>query len=499
MALTDATSVHDVSLNTDLYEFTMAQGYWDAGLVDMQSCFTVFFRSNPFDGGYAIACGMSQIAELVENFSFDDSTINYLASLKAPAGGAMFKPGFLDYLRAFRMHVDIWAVPEGDVVFPREPIVRVQGPLIDCQLLETALLNTVNFQTLLATKTARVVSAAQGRPVFEFGLRRAQGYDGGLSVARASYIGGAGATSNLLAGKIYNIPVFGTHAHSWVMSFPSQLDAFRAYAQSSPYNCVLLLDTYDVNLGIQDAITVAHEMEARGEHLLGVRLDSGDLAKLSKRVRQAFDQENLSYVKISVSNDLDEFTIQSLLAQHAPIDSFGVGTKLATCDPQPALGGVYKLTAIRNSSADTWTPTIKLSEMAYKRTIPGIQRILRFVDSNNNLVGDMIATECGVSNTPSHMVDVLDDLVSYKLHNTTCYELLEQIVKLGQRCKEPDSLEVARARSLDAQAHLDPAIRRFLNPQVYPVGLEPRLSELTRELVQSHAATQSSCDQTRRR
>ena len=262
---------------------------------------------------------------------------------------------------------------------------------------------------------------------------------------------------------------------------------------------MLLLDTYDVNLGIQDAITVAHEMEARGEHLLGVRLDSGDLAKLSKRVRQAFDQENLSYVKISVSNDLDEFTIQSLLAQHAPIDSFGVGTKLATCDPQPALGGVYKLTAIRNNSADAWTPTIKLSEMAYKRTIPGIQRILRFVDSNNNLVGDMIATECDVSNAPSHMVDVLDDLVSYKLHDATCSELLEQVVKQGMRCKEPDSLEVARARSLDAQAHLDPAIRRFLNPQVYPVGLEPRLSELTRELVQSHAAIQSSCDQSRRR
>ena len=246
MSLTDRTKPSDVSLNTDLYELTMAQGFWESGMADSYACFNAFFRENPFNGGFAIACGTGQIADLVENFRFDDEDIAYLSGLKAPGGGNLFKQGFLDYLRDFRMHVDVWAVPEGDIVFPREPMVRVQGPVIDCQLIETALLNLVNFQTLVATKTARVVRAAEGNPVSDFGLRRAQGPDGGLAVARASYIAGASSTSNILAGKIYGIPVFGTHAHSWVMAFPTELDAFRAFAASSPKNCVLLLDTYDV-------------------------------------------------------------------------------------------------------------------------------------------------------------------------------------------------------------------------------------------------------------
>ena len=257
MSLTDRTKPTDVSLNTDLYELTMAQGFWESGLVDTQATFNAFFRENPFGGGYAVACGMGQIPELVENFVFDDEDINYLASIPAPGGGSMFKPAFLEYLRNHHLDLTIHAVPEGDVVFPREPMVRVQGPLIDCQLIETALLNLVNFQTLVATKTSRVVRAAEGHPVSDFGLRRAQGPDGGLAVARASYIAGASSTSNLLAGKIYSIPVFGTHAHSWVMAFPTELDAFRAFAKSSPKNCVLLLDTYDVHQGIKNAITVA--------------------------------------------------------------------------------------------------------------------------------------------------------------------------------------------------------------------------------------------------
>ena len=257
MSLTDRTKPTDVALNTDLYELTMAQGFWESGLADTQACFNVFFRENPFGGGYAVACGMGQIADLVENFVFDDDALSYLGSLPAPGGGKMFKQGFIDYLRDFRLHVSVWAVPEGDIVFPREPMVRVEGPIIDCQLMETALLNLVNFQTLVATKTARVVQSAQGHPVSDFGLRRAQGPDGGLAVARASYVGGASSTSNVLAGKIYGIPVFGTHAHSWVMAFPSELEAFRAFAKSSPKNCVLLVDTYDVKKGIQNAITVA--------------------------------------------------------------------------------------------------------------------------------------------------------------------------------------------------------------------------------------------------
>lgn len=482
MALTDCTHKDDVSLNTDLYELTMAQGFWDSGLAAAQGCFSVFFRTYPFSGGYAIAAGIGQVASLVENFAFSEEHIDYLSQLKAPGGGALFKKAFLDYLKNFKMNVDIWAIPEGELAFSREPMLRVEGPLIDCQLLETALLNTVNFQTLLATKTARVVSAAQGHPIFEFGLRRAQGPDGGLTAARASFVGGAAATSNLLAGKVYDIPVFGTHAHSWVMAFDTQLEAFRAFARSMPNNCVLLLDTYDVHLGVRDAITVAREMEARGERLAGIRLDSGDLAKLSIMVRKAFDEAGLPYVKISASNDLDEYTIQSLYAQGAPIDSFGVGTKLATCDPQPALGGVYKLSAMRKDESLPWKPTIKVSEVSYKRTIPGVQQIMRCYNKAGSPVGDMIYdVNEGISDR-STMVDVLDNLITHDISASTGRDLLEHIVSHGRCIKDPDSLRQARARAQQALAALDPAIRRFLNPEVYPVGLETQLSALRSRL-----------------
>lgn len=487
MSLTDNTKPTDVSLNTDLYELTMAQGYWESGMMEGEGCFNVFFRDAPFDGGYAIACGMGQIAELVENFVYDDESIAYLASIQAPGGGAMFKQGFLDYLRDFRMRVSVWAVPEGELVFAREPMVRVQGPIIDCQLIETALLNLVNFQTLVATKTARVVHAAEGHPVSDFGLRRAQGPDGGLAVARASYIGGASSTSNVLAGKIYGIPVFGTHAHSWVMSFPTELDAFRAFAASSPKNCVLLLDTYDVRQGIKNAITVAKEMEERGERLAAVRLDSGDLAKLAKLARQAFDEAGLPYVKISVSNDLDEYTIQSLFAQGAPIDSFGVGTKLATCDPQPSLGGVYKLSATRMKPTDPWDPVIKLSEQAYKRTIPGVQHIRRYYDAAGVPVGDMIVDDSVDTGDTTSMVNVLDELTTYDLSEATSAEIMVPLVADGHRVGEPESIETAKARCREAFMRLDPATKRFLNPQTYPVGLERGLARLRNELALEEA------------
>lgn len=397
----------------------------------------------------------------------------------------MFKEGFLRYLRDFRMRVSVWAVPEGELVFPREPMVRVEGPLIDCQLLETALLNLVNFQTLVATKTARVVHAAEGHPVSDFGLRRAQGPDGGLAVARASYIGGASSTSNVLAGKIYGIPVFGTHAHSWVMAFPTELDAFRAFAKTSPKNCVLLLDTYDVHQGIRNAITVAKEMEQAGERLAAIRIDSGDLAKLSKETRAAFDEAGLDYVKISVSNDLDEYTIQSLFAQGAPIDSFGVGTKLATCDPQPSLGGVYKLSATRATPADPWDPVIKLSEMAYKRTIPGVQHIRRYYDEAGCPMGDMIVDDSVKGDDDATIVDVLDELTTYDVSGGTPRELMEQLVEKGARAKDPDTIEQAKARCREALMHLDPSVRRFLNPQIYPVGLERGLAKLRSDLARA--------------
>ena len=481
MSLTDRTKPTDVCLNTDLYELTMAQGFWESGLFGSEACFNAFFRENPFGGGYAVACGTGQIAELVENFVFTDEDIDYLSSLAAPGGGPMFKPAFLEFLRGHKLDLTIDAAPEGEVVFPREPMVRVMGPIIDCQLIETALLNLVNFQTLVATKTARVVKSAEGHPVSDFGLRRAQGPDGGLAVARAAYIAGASSTSNVLAGKIYGIPVFGTHAHSWVMAFPTELDAFRAFAKSSPKNCCLLLDTYDVRQGIKNAIICAKEMEEAGERLAAVRIDSGDLAKLSKEARAAFDEAGLPYVKISVSNDLDEYTIQSLFAQGAPIDSFGVGTKLATCDPQPSLGGVYKLSAIRASADEPWRPVIKLSEQAYKRTIPGIQRVLRFYDETECPVGDMICQE-GADPSCDEMIDILDSFRSYDLSGAY-RELLVRVVDHGRGTDAGAvSIEHARERCKSAIMHLDAAVTRFLNPQTYPVGLELGLARLRQEL-----------------
>ena len=280
----------DYALLTDLYQLTMAQGYWDAGKVGEQACFNMYFRDYPFKGGYAVACGMAQLADLVEQYRFSDEDVAYLASLDAPGGGPLFNPDFLEYLRDLRLTVDIDAVLEGTIVFPHEPIVRVTGPIMQCQLIETALLNMVNFQTLIATKAARVVRSAAGRPVAEFGLRRAQGL-GGVWASRAAVVGGCASTSDVLAGRLFDIPVSGTHAHSWVMSFSDELTAFREYARIFPKNCVLLVDTYDVEQGIRNAITVGLEMRERGERLAGIRIDSGDLSWLSNTPSLILDSE----------------------------------------------------------------------------------------------------------------------------------------------------------------------------------------------------------------
>ena len=492
MALTDTARPTDVALLTDLYEITMAQGFWETGKLHEEGCFTAFYRDHPFGSGYAVACGASDLPDLVENFRFTEEDVDYLAGLEAPAGGKLFKPGFLEYLRGFRCHVNVDAVPEGELVFPREPMVRVTGPVLECQLLETALLNTIGFQTLVATKTARVIQAAQGRPVAEFGLRRAQGPDGGMAVARASYVAGCSSTSNVLAGRKYGIPVFGTHAHSWVMSFPSELEAFRAFAKTSPNNCTLLIDTYDVHQGVENAIIVAKEMEARGERLAAIRIDSGDLARLSKYVRRRFDQEGLPYVKISISNDLDEYTIQSLLNQGAPIDSFGVGTKLATCYDQPALGCVYKLSARREAPEDAWTPVMKLSEQPYKRTIPGVQRVRRFFDQAGMPLGDMIYDSELAEGAGTVLVDVEDAAHEEDTAGVESRELLKPFVRGGETCGPREPLSDARERCEAALDALDPAVKRFLNPQTYLVGMEKGLAETREKLVRESLSTQKA-------
>ena len=474
----------DYALLTDLYQLTMAQGYWETGQGDTQACFHMYFRDYPFKGGYAIACGMAQLADLVDEFSFSDEDVAYLGSLDAPGGGKLFKPEFLDYLRTFELRVDIDAVLEGTVVFPHEPLVRVTGPIMDCQLIETALLNCVNFETLIATKAARVCQAAQA-PVAEFGLRRAQGAAGGLWASRAAVVGGCASTSNVLAGKLFGIPVAGTHAHSWVMSFPDEISAFRAYAEAFPKNCILLVDTYDVAQGVRNAITVGLEMRARGERLAGIRIDSGDLSWLSKMARRMLDEAGLTDCGIVLSNDLDEYTIQSMLEEGADVMSFGVGTKLASAYDQPTLGGVYKLAAVRAGEGAPWTARLKISESAAKLTTPGVLDVRRYYQSDGRIAGDMVFDVNETPDAREVIVDPMDDLRQKNLSGLRFETLLRPLARVGKVVLAPEdrSAMAARSRACVGLETLDETQLRMLNPHTYPVGLELGLNERRRALV----------------
>lgn len=471
-----------LGLMTDLYEITMAEGYWRSGLMDMEACFTSFFRENPCDGGFTVVCGTGQLGSLVENFRYSQEDVDYLAGLTAPGGGPMFSAAFLEWLAQWRPRLTVDALRDGDLAFPREPVVRVTGPTIDCQLIESALLNLVNFESLVATKAARVCLAAQGRPVAEFGLRRAQGPDGAMSATRAAYVGGCSSTSNVMAARRFGIPASGTHAHSWVMAFPDELSAFRAYAEASPNNCTLLVDTYDAVRGVQNAIVVGKEMEGRGQRLSGVRIDSGDLCALSKRARAMLDEAGLPYVKVIVSNDLDEHLIQSLLSQGAAVDGFGVGTKLVTCFDQPALGGVYKVSAKR-MPGEPWTPVLKVSEQVYKRTIPGVQDLRRYRDASGNPVADMICDVSYPVDAVPTIVDVNDPLLTSTLEGLEFEQMLRPVTVDGVCVAEPEDLGVARDRARANLERLAPSCKRFLYPQVYPVGLEHGLAELRQTMI----------------
>lgn len=473
---TEARETLAYALLTDLYQITMAQGYWANGKADEQACFHMFFRENPFKGGFAIACGAAQLAEMVDGFAFSDDDIAYLASLDAPGGGALLDPAFLSYLRTMRLTVDIDAVREGTAVFPMEPIVRVTGPILQCQLLETALLCCMNFQTLIATKAARVCLAA-GAPVAEFGLRRAQGAGGSLWASRAAVAGGCASTSNVLAGKMFGIPVSGTHAHSWVMAFDDELEAFRAYARSFPTNCVLLVDTYDVKRGIDNAITVGLEMRARGQRLTGIRIDSGDLAWLARYARERLDAAGLSDCGIVLSNDLDEYTIESIREQGAQVLSWGVGTKLATAYDQPSLGGVYKLSATRASARDPWTARLKVSEQSSKLTLPGVLDVRRYRFADGRLAGDMVFDVNEPVDERATIIDPADALRSKELAGLAHETLLAPLAREGASVlpDEERSALAARSRTLAGLADLDESQKRFLNPHSYPVGLEAGL------------------------
>jgi len=472
------------TLLTDLYQLTMAQGYWESGKAHDEACFHMYFRENPFKGGFSLACGMAQVVDLVDSFGFSDDDILYLETLEAPRGGRLFKKPFLDYLRNLELSVDVDAVYEGTVVFPNEPLVRVTGPIMQCQLLETALLNCVNFQTLVATKAARVCLAAQV-PVAEFGLRRSQGAGGGLWASRAAIVGGCASTSDVLAGKLYDIPVSGTHSHSWVMSFEDELESFRAYADFMPKNCVLLVDTYNVEQGIDNAITVGLEMKKRGESLSGIRIDSGDLAWFSKIARMKLDDAGLTDCGIVLSNDLDEYTIQSLRDQGACVTSYGVGTKLATAYDQPSLGGVYKLTAIKYAGSDEWQDRLKITEQAAKLTFPGILDIRRYFYDDGRIAGDMVFDVNFGVNSSERIIDPADSLRQKVLLGKRYETLLHPLARSGTSVLAAEYKDAcsAQRRAQQNMALLDESQKRMLNPHSYPVGLECGLFERRHNLV----------------
>lgn len=471
-----------LALLTDLYQLTMAYGYWKLQKADRQAVFHLFFRKAPFQGGYALAAGLEPALEFIDGFRFDRSDIAYLASLQGNDGAPLFEPGFLDYLAALTLTCDIDAIPEGTVAFGQEPLLRVRGALLQCQLLETALLNIINFQTLIATKAARMYTAAQGEPVVEFGLRRAQGIDGALAASRAAYIGGCSATSNVLAGKLYGIPVRGTHAHSWVMSFDTEEEAFTGYAQVLPNNCVFLVDTFDTLDGVRNAIKVGLKLRENGHKMVGIRLDSGDLAYLSVAARILLDEAGFNDTLIMATNDLDEQVIESLKVQGARIAVWGVGTKLVTAYDQPALGGVYKLGAIQNAQGN-WERKLKLSEQSIKSTIPGTLQVRRFTGPRG-LLGDSIYDEAlGID--PRHtLVDLKDHTRRKRLSaDAQGRDLLQPVMRGGERVSAPESLAIIRARAAEELSHLHPSIRRFLNPHEYPVGLDIGLHELREQMI----------------
>jgi len=473
---------YNLTLLTDLYQFTMAQGYWKLGRSDQQAVFHLFFRRNPFHGGYTIAAGLDYVLDYVADFHFGPSDIDYLASLEGHDGTPLFERAFLDYLARLEPSVNIDAVPEGTAVFPHEPLVRVSGPILECQILESALLNIVNFQSLVATKAARLCGVTGGEPVVEFGLRRAQGIDGALAASRAAFIGGCTATSNVLAGKLFGIPVRGTHAHSWVMSFDDELTAFEAYAETAPNNCVFLVDTYDTLDGVRHAVEVGQRLRASGHKLIGIRLDSGDLAYLSIEARRMLDEAGLSDTAIMATNDLDEGIIESLKRQGATINVWGVGTKLVTAYDQPALGGVYKLGAVRNGDGP-WEPKLKLSEQAIKTSTPGILQVRRFL-SNGAAVADMIYSELLDVAQPPTIIDPLDPTRRQTMHDTGDYEdLLLPVVREGAIVYDRPPLTAIRDRTSQQVTMFHPTVRRLLNPHHYPVGLERGLHEMKTALI----------------
>ncbi|HEX8961280.1 MAG TPA: nicotinate phosphoribosyltransferase [Geobacteraceae bacterium] len=457
-------------LLTDLYELTMLAGYLEEGMTEQPAVFDLFYRHNPFQGGYAVFAGLETVLAYLEGLRFDDDELAYLKGL------GMFRPAFLDFLREFRFRGKVTAPPEGTVVFANETLLTVEGNLAEAQFVETALLNIVNFQTLVATKAARINHAAAGGTVIEFGLRRAQGPDGGLSEARAAFIGGVRSTSNVLAGMTYGIPVKGTHAHSWIMAFPDELTAFRKYAEVFPDSCILLVDTYDtLKSGIPNAITVAQELRQQGHELAGVRIDSGDLAYLSRQTRAMFDAAGFPDVKIVASNELDEYIIDSMREEGGRVDIYGVGTKLAACmgEGGGALGGVYKLVRIGDR------PRLKVTSDLAKATLPDRKRLLRVVSADGTFIQDVMTLVDEEVRPGDTVFNPANPLQHVALPDNAHLEEVRSVVMAGGlRTKAPPSLDEAADRCAAQLKRLPQGCLRFINPHLYKVSISCGLNEL---------------------
>ena len=463
-----------LALLTDLYQLTMAYGYRKRGIDKKEAVFHLFFRKPPFQGNFAIAAGLEQAISFIESFRYDESDLVYLSGLKGSRGSPLFDRGFIEYLREFKFTCMLDAVEEGTAVMPYEPILRVQAPMIQAQLLESPLLNIVNFQTLIATKAARICLAARPDPVVEFGMRRAQGIDGALSATRASFIGGCPSTSHVLGGKLLGIPVKGTQAHSWVMAFDDEEEAFRAFGEVMPENSVFLIDTYDSIEGTKKAIRVILELKKKGVHVLGVRLDSGDLAELSIEIRKLLDAAGLKDVQIMASNELDEYIISDLKSQGSQVKIWGVGTHLVTAKEQPALDGVYKLAAVRNPGGK-WEYKLKISEKMTKMTDPGILQVKRYFTDTENVL-DMIYDVELPPEGNAEVVLIADPSTQLTIDpSLKGRDLLIPILREGKRVYSLPTLEEIQLHSLKEQERFPDSMRRFLNPAPYPVGYEKGL------------------------
>jgi nicotinate phosphoribosyltransferase len=457
---------------TDFYELTMAQGYFLSGRKQDTACFDYFFRKLPFKGGYAVFAGLGDLLDILKNYTFGNEEIEYLRTQG-------FKDEFLNYLRSFRLSCNIHSVKEGEIVFNNTPLVRVQGNIIETQIIETLLLNILNFESLIATKASRLKQVAGEKAVLDFGLRRSQGF-GGIQASKASIIGGLNGSSNVYAGLEYGLDVSGTMAHSWVQSFSDELTAFQTYARHFPENTILLVDTYDtLKQGVPNAIKVAKELKEKGASLKAIRLDSGDLAYLSKKARKLLDDEGFHDVKIAVSNQLDEYLIKSLLDQKAPIDIFGVGTKLVTAYDDPALDGVYKLSSINKE------PTLKISENVEKITLPDVKKVTRYYNKDGSFYVDGISLEHEESlQTIEHPHFPIKKT---KVQGFKSSALLQPVMLDGKLTSTIPNAHESAEYCREQLKKLNPEYKRFDNPHVYKVGISKELKEVRDRIIQSNS------------